>query len=196
MRAKNIRHEKTALRLKAASGQGNIFILIILVVVIVGLVNFFVNSPRKVSIDGNKVSIKFGGHTINAVMEDACSLSFLVNNAFYNNTRIPSFFVIPMKTANKLKRQYGDFVHCDSPGARAGQESLQTICLLPLNKAVEKKIRKIMKERYNLPVIEIAGAKLDINEHRYLSKMYSSYAPQGEEYYLIEDVSITQLHYQ
>ncbi len=190
---------KNILREKAGSGTKAQIILqaiILIVIILAGVVYYLLNTQRKVSIDGNTVVVQFKGNSIKALMEKKCSLSFLVNNAFSNDVSIPSFFVIPLETAKSLKRQYGDFVHCGSPGAQAGMDSLETLCLVPLNKTVERKIRNVMKEKYNLPVIEITGCKLEIMKHKYFSKRHFSHAPGGETYYLIEDVNITQLHYQ
>lgn len=187
MSVKNILREKA---------QGITQVLIFIAIISVAVAFFIFSDQRKVSIDGNTVVIQFKANSIKAVMENKRTISFLVNNAFSNNVRVPSFFVIPMEKARSLKRQYGDFVHCGSPGAQAGMESLETICLLPLNRTVERKIKKVMKERYNLPVIEIAGCKLQVMKHKYFSKRHFSRSPGGETYYLIEDVNVIQLHYQ
>jgi hypothetical protein len=180
----------------AKKAQGVTQVLVFIVIILAAIACFIFSNQRKVSIDGNTAVIQFKANSIKAVMENKCTLSFLVNNAFSNNVQVPSFFVIPMEKAKSLKRQYGDFVHCGSPGAGAAMESLETICLLPLNRTVERKIKKVMKERYNLPVIEISGCKLEAMKHKYFSKRHFSRSPGGETYYLIEDVNVIQLHYQ
>ena len=52
-----------------------------------------------------------------------------------------------------------------------------------------------MKYKMDLPVIKIAGNKLDIREHKYGGIEYGTEAPGGESYYLISDIGITQEHY-
>jgi hypothetical protein len=193
MRINNTPRERAGAGAKA---QIVIQAVILIVMILAGAVYFIVNTQRKITLEGNNAAIDFKGNSIKALMGHKGSFSFLVNNAFSNAVSVPSFFVIPMETAKSLKRQYGDFVHCNSPGAQAGMESLETLCLIPLNKTVERKIRNVMKEKYNLPVIEITGCKLEIMKHKYFSKRHFSHAPGGETYYLIEDVNITQLHYQ
>ena len=169
-------------------------VTIVIILSIWGFRLFFFKSPKEITIDGNNVTIKYGKHYIGAHQQSESTASFLVNNAFYNEN-MAGFFVIPLERAEALKRQYGDFVHCNSPGAEAGKQSLCTVFLLPLNTATEQKIKGVMKYKMDLPVIKITGNKLDIREHKFEGIEYGSSAPGGESYYLISDIGITQEHY-
>jgi hypothetical protein len=171
-----------------------IVVAVILVFVFAVVIIFF-RSPKEIAINGSDVIVKYGRHFINARMQSESSESFLVNNAFYDRWRMAGFFVIPMERANQLKQQYGDFLHCDSPGAQAGKDSLCTIFLLPLNSEAEQKIKGVMKYRLDLPVIKITGNKLDIINHKFGEGQYYSNNPNAEYYYLIRDIQITQENY-
>ena len=155
----------------------------------------FFKSPKEIVIDGREVTIKYGRHSIEALMQPESTDSFLVNNAFYNRSRMAGFFVIPMSRVKELKQQYGDFIHCDSPGAQAGKESVYSVFLFPLSPEVERKIKNVMKYRLNSPVIQITGNKLDVKAHTFGGGSYYGAFPQGEYYYLISDIAIIQQRY-
>ncbi len=183
----------------AVSGQGLLRWMIVLAFAVafaVAFENFLPTYPQKITINGNEATIKFGRHYIVAQGENESYYSFLVNNGFYHSSRLPGFFVISMERVKELKSQYGDFVHCGSAGAEAGKESLYLIYLIPFNSEADKKIKGIMKERLNSPVIKITGHKLFIKEHTLRGKTYYSDYPGNEEFYLVKDVVITQRNFQ
>lgn len=166
---------------------------IILVTFFVIGITFF-KSPKEITIDGNTVTVKYGKHSMSALTQPESTASFLVNNAFYTQN-MAGFFVIPLERAQALKRQYGDFMHCNSPGAEAGKQSICTFFFLPLTKDVEQQIKGVMKYKLDSPVIKVTGQRLDIKEHKYGGVDYYGGAPGGESYYLISDIEITQEHY-
>ncbi len=168
--------------------------LVLIALVFTAGVTFF-KSPKEILIDGQEVTIKYGRHYIEAVMQPESTASFLVNNAFYDRSRIAGFFVIPMPRVRELKQQYGDFLHCNSPGAEAGKASLCSAYLFPLDSETGHKIKDVMKHRLNSPVIKITGNKLDIREHKFGTAKYYGFGSHGEYYYLISDIVITQQNY-
>ena len=92
------------------------------------------------------------------------SASFLVNNALKHSLNDGWFFVTPMERVKELENQYGDFMHCGSQGASAGQSSLCSLILFTSDPAVKNKINEVIKHHFESPVIEIKGSKLDIKE--------------------------------
>ena len=170
--------------------------IVIIAILVFNLPKIFKKSPREICTNGSYVTINYGAHYINAEMEAEDSPSFLVNNGYFTPSHIAFFFVIPMETAYQLKKQYGDFVHCNSPGAEAGKASLYTIFLVPSDTSVEKKIRGVMKHMMGLPVVMITGHKLNIKEHKMDGRKYFPFDPSGrEEFYLTKDIKIMQENY-
>lgn len=142
------------------------------------------------------VTIHYGDMFIKAKMKPEAISAFLVNNGFEGKKSDGWFWVIPMEQANTLKATYGDFVHCDSAGASAAKDNLQMLVLFTVDQQIREKIGKVIKRSLNLPVIEIRGSKLDIEEQTIRGEKYTQFdLNTPENYYLIEDIRIKQEHY-
>ncbi|MCK9604311.1 MAG: hypothetical protein M0R66_08145 [Candidatus Omnitrophica bacterium] len=152
---------------------------------------------KSIDISGDYVTIRYGNTFIKAKMKPEAKEDFLVNNGFEGKKSDGWFFVIPMEQAKAMKATYGDFVHCNSPGASAGKESLQMLMLFTAEQQTREKIKKVIKRSLNSPIVEIRGSKLEIEEHFVGTTKYSQFDPNmPENYYLIKDISITQEYYQ
>ena len=150
-----------------------------------------------IDIDGDYATIRYGDTFIKAKMNPETIEGFLVNNGFEGKKSDGWFWVIPMEQAKAMKAQYGDFVHCDSPGASAAKGSLQMLVLFSADPQMRNKIKKVIKRSLNSPVVEIRGSKLEIEDHTVGNEKYRQFDLNTPElYYLIEDIRIAQEHYQ
>lgn len=177
-------------------------IISLLVITVVALISFnYIKKSLPVSksiqINLDYVSIRYGDTFIRAKMEPEATEGFLVNNGFKERKSDGSFFVIPMEQARSLKAAYGDFTHCNSLGASAGQNSIQMLVLFSPDEQIREKIKKVIARSLNSPVIEIKGRKLDIAEYTIGGEKYSQFdLNTPENYYLIDDIRIAQEHYE
>ncbi len=152
---------------------------------------------KSINISGDYVTIRYGDSFIRAKMKPETIEGFWVNNGFEGKRSDGWFFVILAEQAKAMKALYGDFVHCDSPGASAAKGSLQMLVLFTADRQMRGEIKKVIKRSLNSPIIEIKGSKLEIEEYTIRNEKYSQFDPNmPENYYLIEDIRIVQEHYQ
>jgi len=152
---------------------------------------------KSVGISGDYASIRHGDIFIRGKMQPEATEEFLVNNGFDDEKSDGEFFVIPMEKANAIKASYGDFVHCDSPGASAAKENLQKLVLFTTDQQIREKIKEVIKRSLNSPVVEIRGSKLEVEEHTIGNNKFIQFGfNMPENYYLVKDIRITQEHYQ
>ena len=177
-------------------------IIILIVITVVVIIAFKaakdkLTVSKTIDINGAYVTMRYGDTFIRAKMAPETIESFWVNNGFEGKRSDGWFLVIPMDEAKSLKAKYGDFVHCDSPGAYTAQNSLQMLVLFTNDPHVREKIERIIKVALNSPIIEIKGSKLEIEEHLVKNEKYAQFdVSRPESYYLITDIRVTQEHYQ
>lgn len=174
-------------------------LIAIIILIIVGYKAIRDARPISKSIDisGDYATIRYADAFIKAKIKARAIDEFLVNNGFKGKRSDGWFFVIPMEQVKALKATYGDFVHCNSPGASAGKESLQQLILFSSSPEIREKIKQVIKKSLNSPIIEIRGSKLEIEEYLVGSEKITQFDPNTpENYYLIEDIRIVQEHYQ
>ena len=53
--------------------------------------------------------------------------------------------MIPLEQAEAMKASYGDFVHCNSPGASAARGNLQLLRVFTVEPKVREKIKEVIK---------------------------------------------------
>lgn len=179
-------------------------LLLIIIFIIVGFKAIIDSIPisKSINIIGDYATIRYGNTFIKAKMKPEAIEDFWVNNGFEDKRSDGCFWVIPMEQAKAIKASYGDFVHCDSPGASAAKESLQLLRVFTADPQMRERIKKVIKSSLNSPIIEIRGSKLRIEEHLIGNKKYlASYQNGPENFinigpseicYLIKDILIVQ----
>ena len=152
--------------------------------------------------DGNQLSIAIGRHRLTAaVVSSQITDSFLVvggsrGSDMYFTTLLS---VIPLDTAERLYRTYGDFRKCSSPGAAEGMRSAIPVRLYADNRSVERKLKTVNKlaNAVKNPVIEMTFVQLDINDHKieYNDEMIQVTSQDTSDAFLVEDIQIIQEEY-
>jgi hypothetical protein len=158
---------------------------------------------KSMSVKGDQVTISYKDDVVfKANRQPAMTERFLVNNDLEDRRSDGGLFVIPLARAEALKAQYGDFMHCDSPGASAGKESLQRVLLITDDPQVREKIKKVSEKAENSPIVEIKGSRLDIVEQQVKGRGYEEVeivlggSPPPKIYYLIDDIRIVRENYE
>ena len=121
---------------------------------------------------GNELSITVGKHQLTAnIVTGELRESFLIigrgprSGDLYFTALLS---VIPLNTAERLARTYGDFRKCASPGASEAKRSVQPMILYAANRAVEQKLKSINKLKTDGrdPVIQMTYMELMITNHK------------------------------
>ncbi len=149
--------------------------------------------------DGNQLSITIGRHRLTAaVIGSEITDSFLViggsaGGDMYFTTLLS---VIPLDTAERLYRIYGDFRKCGSPGAAEGMRSVIPVLLYADNRNVERKLKTVngLANAGKDPVIKMTFAQLDINDHKieYNGQMTQVTSQDTTDAFLVKDIQIIQ----
>ncbi len=149
--------------------------------------------------NGNQVSMTIGNHHLTAsAMGNEITDSFLVIGGFsggemYFTTLLS---VIPLKTAERLHRQYGNFRKCGSPGAAEGMRSTIPVKLYADNHNVERKLKKVNKlaNAGKDPVIKMTFVQLNITDHKmdYSGEMVQVTSQDNTDAFLVKDIQIIE----
>lgn len=174
-------------------------LIVLSVVVVAGLIwfiKFYGRVNKDVSYQGERIVIDFGAHHIVAQAAFETRESFLINNGFQTKHGYYYFYAIHMDRVRELKKQYGDFMRCDNPGAPTAKASVIMLVLFPENPQVDAKVREMLRLRLNSPVIELKAAELYILEHTYNKKVFSTFDPaMPETYFLVNDAYVINERY-
>ena len=149
--------------------------------------------------DGNQLSITIGKHRLTAaVISNQITDSFLViggspGGDMYFTTLLS---VIPLDTAERLYRIYGDFRKCGSPGAAEGMRSVIPVLLYADNRNVERKLKTVNKlaNAVKDPVIKMTFAQLNINDHKieHNGQMVQVTSQDTTDAFLVKNIQIIQ----
>ncbi|MHC4174008.1 MAG: hypothetical protein ACYTBX_07815 [Planctomycetota bacterium] len=149
--------------------------------------------------DGNQLSITIGKHRLTtAVISNQITDSFLVISGspggdMYFTTLLS---VVPLDTAERLYRIYGDFRKCGSPGAAEGMRSVIPVLLYADNRNVERKLKTVNKlaNAVKDPVIKMTFAQLNINDHKieHNGQMVQVTSQDTTDAFLVKNIQIIQ----
>ena len=149
--------------------------------------------------NGNQVSVKIGQHRLTAsTMSNEITDSFLVIGGFsggdmYFTTLLS---VIPLNTAERLYRRYGNFRKCGSPGAAEGMRSVISVLLYADDYHVERKLKKVNKlaNAGKDPVIKMTFVQLNISNHQigHGDQMIQVTSRDNTDAFLVKDIQIIQ----
>ena len=149
--------------------------------------------------NGNQVSITIGNHRLAAsAISHEITDSFLVIGGFsggdlYFTTLLS---VIPLNTAERLYRMYGNFRKCGSPGAAEGMRSVISVRLYADNYNVERKLKKVnrLANAGKDPVIKMTFVQLNITDHKieHGDQMVQVTSQDNTDAFLVKDIQIIE----
>ena len=149
--------------------------------------------------NGNQLSMTVGKHRLTAsAITNEITDSFLVIGGspvgdMYFTTLLS---VIPLDTAERLYRTYGNFRKCGSQGAAEGMRSVIPVLLYADNRNVERKLKTVSKLAHTGkgPVIRMTFARLSISDHKieHNGQMVQVTSQDTTDAFLVKDIQITQ----
>jgi hypothetical protein len=149
--------------------------------------------------NGNQLSVTIGQHRLTAsTMSNEITDSFLVvggspGGKMYFTTLLS---VIPLNTAERLYRTYGNFRKCDSPGAAEGMRSVISVLLYADNYNVERKLKTVnrLANAGKDPVIKMTFMQLNITDHKikHGDQMIQVTSQDNTDAFLVKDIQIIQ----
>ena len=150
---------------------------------------------RSIEVNGESVVINYGNAYIKATTEPEKVETYWVNSGSIGKACDGWFWVIPIKQVEAIKASQGDF-HCGGPGHAASVECMKRVIFYGADTQAWEKIRYIVSKSHNC-VIEVTGARLNIQDHLVAKRQYTEFDPDKlENYYLVRDIRLTQEDYQ
>lgn len=175
---------------------------LIIVLVLIGVAIYAVPRLGKsttIERNGNQVSMTIGSHhLIASVVSNEITDSFLVIGGFsggdmYFTTMLS---VIPLKTAERLHRQYGNFRKCGSPGAAEGMRSVIPVLLYADNHNVERTLKAVnrLASAHKDPVIKMTFVQLKITDFKikFGDQMEKVAFQDDSDAFLVKDIQIIE----
>ncbi|HOV87203.1 MAG TPA: hypothetical protein PLM79_12625 [Syntrophobacteraceae bacterium] len=172
-------------------------ILIAGVVLVVGLMA--VQSPKtEVRIEGRNISIDSGSHHLEGTLDpEATYLIFIKDEGSTVNTFSGDAFVtvLPLKTAEQLRAQFGDFFHCNSPGAGQAMRSMLSVILVSDLEAVKEKVSRAMSlvRKSQIPVVRFRGFRVHVTRQTYAKMEVVDHT--GTTLFYLNDFEILKSNY-
>ena len=137
-------------------------VLLLLIVIVV-----FRESRSRVEVNGSLISIDSGTHHIEGKLEPESTYQFLLKDQGVSiNTYSGDAFITvrPLKTADQLQAQYGDFFRCNAPGAVQAIQSMRSVVLITdspeTKEAVSEALSLVKASR--IPVVSFTGSRIQV----------------------------------
>jgi hypothetical protein len=173
--------------------------IIVFVILVIAAIYIVPRSGKSTDIEqkGKELSITVGKHRLTAsIVGRQIRNSFLViGGSCKGDVFFTSFFsVIPLDTAERLARRYGNFFTCNSPGASEGKRSIKSMLLYAANHDVEQRLRGIDKLAMasKKPIIEMTYVELRINSHKVTGQEIPILFDSNMHSFLVKDVQIIE----
>ena len=174
--------------------------IIVFLILVVAAIYIVPRSGKSTEIEqrGKELSITVGKHQLTAsVIGRETRESFLIIGG--GPSRGDLFFtalvsVIPLDTAERLARRYGDFRKCNSPGASEGKRSVKSMLLYAANRGVERRLRGINKLAMvgKNSIIEMTYVELNINSHTVKGEEIPIVYSSNMHSFLVKDVQLIE----
>ncbi len=173
--------------------------IIVFLILVIAAIYTIPRSGKSTDIEqrGKELSITVGKHRLTASII-GCEIrnSFLIigesceGDLFF--TALLS--VIPLDTAERLARRYGDFRKCNSPGASEGKRSIKSMLLYAANHDVEQRLRCINKLAMagKNPIIKMTYVELKINSHTVRGEEIPIVYNSNMHSFLVRDVQLIE----
>jgi hypothetical protein len=124
--------------------------------------------------NGSQVVIDSGGHHIEGTLRPSATYQYLLKDEGVSmGTFSGDAFItmLPLETADKLKAKYGDFFHCNDPGAMQAIQSLDTAILVGADAETRTGIAGALAlvRRSQIPAVSFTAASLQVTRHTYMN---------------------------
>ena len=177
---------------------------IVIPLIIIGIAIYAaprIGKSTTVEQDGNRLSITIGKHNLTAyTISNEITDSFLViggglscGDVYFTSV----LSLIPMDTAERLYRTYGDFRQCSSPGAHEGMRSMIPVLCYAENRSAEKTLKALDKlgNDHKDSVIKMTFVQIKITDHtmdEYGETMQVTNTQNGMDAFLVKDIEIIE----
>lgn len=160
----------------------------------------FHKSKTRVTVDGSLINIDSGSHHIEGTLEPESTFQLLMKDEGVSiNTYSGDAFVmvLPLKTAEKLRAQYGDFFRCNAPGAVAALQNMRGIVIVTDGErskdAVSEALELVRKSR--IPVVSFTGSRIQAKKITYHGMNVEDHAGVGPLLFYVNDLKILKQDY-
>jgi hypothetical protein len=175
-------------------------IVVVLVIIVVAIYAVpRLGKSTTIEQNGNQVSITIGQHrlTASATSHEITDTFLVVGGSPEGDMYFTTLLsVIPLNTAERLYRTYGNFRKCGSPGAAEGMRSVITVLLYADNRHVERKLKKVnrLANAGKDPVIKMTFVQLNITGHKieFGDQMERVPFQDDSDAFLVKDIQIIE----
>lgn len=174
--------------------QKIVVLVVLLLIVVVGCHK----SETRVVVDGALITIASGSHHIEGTLEPESTFQLLMKdegvavNTFSGDAFVT---VLPLKTAEQLRAQYGDFFRCTAPGAVQGMQSMRPVVLVtdgePAKEAISQALGLVRKSR--IPVVSFTGSRIQAKNVTYLGMKVQDHA--GPWLFYVKELKVLKQDY-
>ncbi len=173
-------------------------IIIGVVLILIGVIVFH-NSSTRMEVNDSLISIDSGSHHIEGALEPEATYHFIMKDEGVSiNTYSGDAFVmaLPLKTAEQLRAQYGDFFRCNAPGAIQAMQNMRPIVLITDKKAVKEAISEALAlvRESRIPVVSCTGSRIQAKKVTFLSMDVEDNAG-GPLLFYVNDIKIVKQDY-
>jgi hypothetical protein len=172
--------------------------LIVVLVLVIAAIYIIPRSGKSTDIEqrGKELSITVGKHSLTAaIIGHQITNSFLIVGGSTGDLFFTaSLAVIPLNTAERLARTYGDFRKCGSQGAYEAQRSIESMLLYAENHDAERTLRRIDKHAMagNNTIVQMTYVQLNITNHTVRGREISIVSSGNIPSFLVKDVQIIE----
>jgi hypothetical protein len=157
-------------------------------------------SKMRIDIDGSLISIDSGSHHIEGTLGPESTYHFIMKDEGVSiNTFSGDCFVmvLPLKTAEELRAQYGDFFRCNAPCAIQDMQSMRGVVLVTdrdeAKDAISEALGLVRESR--IPVVGLIGSRIHTKKVTYLSMNVEDHAATGPLLYYVNELKILKQDY-
>jgi len=113
-------------------------------------------------------------------------------NVFSGDAHI---MAMPLKTADELRVQFGDFFQCNSPGASVAMGKTASVIFIAANEGVKREIQQAitLMRQSNIPVIFFKGSPIDVKKRTWMGIQEVDHS--GTTLFYIEDFKLLKPDY-
>ena len=156
------------------------------------------HSGGRTTVDGTRITIKSGGHHIEGILQTPSDYQFLMKDKGVSiGTFSGDAFVtmMPLRTADRLRAQYGDFFKCNQPGALQAIQNMQATVLVAGDEEAKRGIAEALAlvRKSRIPVVSFSGSSLQVTKQTYLSMEVNDQT--GTLIYYLKDFQILKSDY-
>jgi hypothetical protein len=154
-------------------------------------------SGGRTTVDGTRITIKSGGH-IEGILQTPSTYQFLMKDKGVSiGTFSGDAFVtmMPLRTADRLRAQYGNFFKCNQPGALQAIQNMQATVLVAGDEEAKRGIAEALAlvRKSRIPVVSFSGSSLQVTKQTYLSMEVNDQT--GTLIYYLKDFQILKPDY-